>query len=71
MLPLCTRALAAPLVAGHQDDGAIFDLRLSNRKAHASAAASMAYADRFEMAWEFPRGAQQEETAHRPRAGAD
>jgi hypothetical protein len=50
MLPVCTRALAAPLVAGHQDDGAIFDLRLSNRKARASAAPSVAHAERFEMA---------------------
>jgi len=53
MLPVCTRALAAPLVAGHQDDGrsSVGDKR--NRKAHASDRTAMAHPYRFETACDF------------------
>ncbi len=53
MLPVCTRALAAPLVAGHQDDGRSSVGGKHNRKAHASDRTSMAYLYRFESTYDF------------------
>jgi len=53
MLPVCTRALAAPLVAGHQDDGRSSVGGKRNRKAHASDRTAMAHPYRFETAYDF------------------
>jgi len=54
MLPVCTRALVAPLVAGHQDDGRSSVGGKRNRKAHASDRTSMVRPYRFEIACGFP-----------------
>jgi len=53
MLPVCTRALVAPLVAGHQDDGRSSVGGKRNRKAHASDGTFMAHRYRFETAYDF------------------
>ena len=67
MLPVCTRAPAAPLVAGHQDDGRSSVGGKRNRKAHASDRTAMAHPYRFETANDFLTERAEDAAPHKPR----